>query len=158
MTMRSLDPNHVDSIVIHITVSNWGNVEAVDRWHRQRGYACIGYHFIILNCFPTSLRWKQKRPDPWSDGAIRSGRQLIYQGAHVRGHNGHTIGIALVGRTGQFTSLQLKSAVSLCTDLQQRFPRISTILGHTELDSRKSCPDLDMDMLRWWVKDGWQEK
>jgi hypothetical protein len=154
--MRLLEPDSISVIVIHTTVSPYGNVDTITRWHRQVGFETIGYHFIILNCFPTYRKWIDKQPDPWSDGKSRPGRQLIYQGAHVRGHNNHSIGIAMIGRDGQFSSAQLKTAVMLCRDMQKRFPHITAIKGHTELDDKKACPETDMDQFRHWVNGGWQ--
>ena len=154
--MRLLNPDDVTVIVIHTTVSQYGNVETITRWHKQMGFSTIGYHFVIQNCFSTYNRWRHKQPDPWSDGKSQPGRQLLYQGAHVRYHNNHTIGIAMIGKDGQFTSAQLRTAVNLCQDLKQRFPHITEIKGHTEFNPHKSCPETDMDQFRWWVNGGWQ--
>ena len=151
--MRQLDPTEIDLIVIHTTVSHWGNVAAIDRWHRMRGFDQIGYHFVIYNAFATSLRWKHKRPDPWIDGSLRSGRQLEWQGAHVRGHNDHTLGVALVGVDGQFSGAQVRTTANLCRDLRERYPSINKVVGHSELDTNKTCPDLDMDHFRRLTKD-----
>ena len=149
--MRQLDPNNVDTIVIHITVSFYGDVMTIDRWHRDRGWSAIGYHYLITNCFPSKKRWELKRPDPSMDGAVHEGRSIEFAGAHVKGHNWHSVGVALVGKNGAFTSRQLESAIRLCKELKHRFPKINTIVGHFELFDGKSCPDLDMDLFREMV-------
>lgn len=153
--VRLLIPEKVTCVVIHTTASKWGSLEAVTDWHKRMGFDTVGYHFLILNLFTNYNRWIHKQPDPWSDGKVVAGRSLDYEGAHVRYHNGYTVGIAMVGEEGQFTSKQLHSAVILCRDLKHRFPNMSSIKGHTELDPKKTCPDLDMDQFRFWVAGGW---
>lgn len=148
--MSILDPAAVDTIVIHITDSSWGDVAAVDEWHKDRGWAGIGYHHLITNCFPTRYRFEAKRPDLLSDGVVHIGRSEKYRGAHVKGHNWHSIGVALIGKHGLFTSKQLQSAINLCCELKEKYP-IERILGHFELFEGKTCPDLDMDLFREWV-------
>jgi N-acetylmuramoyl-L-alanine amidase len=55
-------------------------LEAIDRVHRMRGFACIGYHFVI---FPT--------------GEVGLGRDINQVGAHVKGHNTGSVGVCLIG-------------------------------------------------------------
>jgi N-acetylmuramoyl-L-alanine amidase len=52
----------------------------MDRWHLDRGFLAIGYHFVIS---PT--------------GRIFRGRPVDRMGAHVKGHNRGTVGICLMG-------------------------------------------------------------
>lgn len=85
------------------------------------------------------------------DGAVHEGRSIEFAGAHVKGHNWHSVGVALVGKNGAFTSRQLESAIRLCKELKHRFPKINKIVGHFELFDGKSCPDLDMDLFREMV-------
>lgn len=146
--MAILDPNDVKYIVIHITDSYYGNVDIIDRWHKQKGWQGVGYHHVILNSFPTKYRWESKRPDIYSDGKIQLGRSEKIRGAHVRGKNWQTIGVAMVGKNGNFSAAQINSALYLCRDLKIRFPNIIEIMGHTEFDSGKTCPDLDMGLFR----------
>jgi len=146
--MRPLDPDNIDTIVIHITVSDFGDVATVNQWHKDRGWDGIGYHYLILNCYPTRYRWESKKPDPEADGQICAGRPVQYEGAHVKGHNRHSVGVALIGRKGAFTARQLYSAAKLCRELKERFPNITKIVGHYELFDGKTCPDLDMDWFR----------
>lgn len=53
--------------------------EAIDKVHRARGWAGIGYHFIV------------KR-----DGSIQIGRDINKTGAHVGGFNTRSVGISFV--------------------------------------------------------------
>lgn len=146
--MNQLQPDNVDTIVIHITVSDYGDVDTIDRWHREKGWSGIGYHFLITNCFPSRKKWEMKRPDPSSDGVVHNGRSTDWAGAHAKGHNWHTVSIALVGKKGAFTSRQLESAITLCKELKQKFPKINKVIGHFEVNEGKTCPDIDMDHFR----------
>lgn len=51
-----------------------------NRWHRERGFDSIGYHYII-----------------YLDGSIRFGRPVEQAGAHCKGHNANSIGVCYVG-------------------------------------------------------------
>jgi hypothetical protein len=146
--MTALSTDDVRYIVIHITDSYYGNVDIVDRWHKQRGWDSIGYHWLVLNSFPTKYRWEAKRPDIYSDGKIQQGRSEDARGAHVKGKNWQTIGVAMIGKNGGFSAAQINSALYICRELKMRFPNIIDIKGHTEFDSGKTCPDLDMDLFR----------
>ena len=146
--MATLKPDKVDTIIIHITVSDYGDVETIDRWHRERGWAGIGYHYLITNCFPSRKKWEMKRPDLKSDGVVHKGRSLMHTGAHAKGHNSHSIGVALVGKKGAFTSRQIEAAINTCKALKERFSNIDKIIGHFEVNEGKTCPDIDMDYFR----------
>ena len=76
---------YINDIIIHSTATSEGrevSLEEVDCWHRTKGYACIGYHYLIH-----------------LDGTVDRGRYLSQPGAHCKGHNSHSIGIAYVGGT-----------------------------------------------------------
>ena len=73
----------ITKIIIHCTATRPGQdvtVDIITRWHKQRGFRTIGYHYFIDY-----------------DGHIHEGRQLSQAGAHVRGHNATSIGIAFAG-------------------------------------------------------------
>lgn len=148
--MATLLPANVKNIIIHITDSYYGTVEIVDKWHKDRGWNEIGYHYLITNCFRTHLDWDLKTPAIHSDGVIHEGRPKDVVGAHAKGNNYKSIGVALVGKGGAFTSKQLHSARDLCLDLLTEFP-IEKILGHYEVTNQKTCPDIDMDRFRKFI-------
>ena len=56
------------------------HMREIERWHLERGFLAIGYHFVIS---PT--------------GRIFVGRPVDRMGAHVQGHNRGTVGICLMG-------------------------------------------------------------
>lgn len=103
----------------------------INRWHMDRGWSGIGYHFIIDR-----------------DGKVAAGRPIEKTGAHVRGHNTGTIGISLVGGHGglatdkfqdHFTMQQFAALQALVWDLQERYGRGITVHGHNEY-AAKGCP------------------
>lgn len=70
-------------IIIHCSATPEGKdytVEDIDRWHKARGWKCIGYHYVI-----------------YRDGSIHKGRPDEMVGAHCVNHNKHSIGVCYVG-------------------------------------------------------------
>ena len=73
----------IDLIVIHCSATRAGkNYTAadIDRWHRERGFSMIGYHFVVLR-----------------NGTVETGRPLTQPGAHCKGHNSTSIGVCYIG-------------------------------------------------------------
>ena len=112
----------------------------VDRWHRQRGFAGIGYHFLIR-----------------LDGTLETGRPLGRTGAHVKGQNRHKLGAAYVGGckraygpTRGFdtrTPAQHLAMLSLTSAMLARYPSIKRVCGHNDL-APTQCPGFDVG--EWW--------
>jgi N-acetylmuramoyl-L-alanine amidase len=129
-------------IVVHCSASPPKvNADAamIDRWHRQKGWACIGYHFVI------------KR-----DGTVEEGRELDRIGAHANGHNADSVGICLSGGvddTGKsvnnFTPEQFASLKTLLLTLREKYPQ-AVIQGHRDFPGvAKDCPCFDV---KDWLK------
>ncbi len=126
----------ISLIVIHCSAVRPGQQSSsqdIDRWHRQRGWREIGYHFVIRR-----------------DGTEEPGRRLEQVGAHCKGHNRHSIGICYEGGLndeGQGcdtrTPEQKKALRDLVLRLRKRFPK-ALIVGHHDLDPRKACPCFDV--------------
>lgn len=118
-------------IILHCTATKEGidySVEQVRKWHLDRGFNDIGYHFLIR-----------------LDGTVEAGRPLETVGAHCKGHNANSIGIAYVGgldkngRPKDTRTLPQKEAMRrLVYDLKQYFPRLE-VHSHNEY-STKACP------------------
>jgi N-acetylmuramoyl-L-alanine amidase len=73
----------VDLIVIHCSATRADkpySFEDLEKGHRARGFSKCGYHRYILR-----------------DGTIIKGREFEEIGAHVAGHNTHSIGICYEG-------------------------------------------------------------
>lgn len=129
----------LNRVVIHCTAT-LGNeagdvdVKTVRRWHVDgNGWADIGYHFLVRR-----------------DGTIERGRPLDLPGAHTKGHNADTVGIAFSGGLNPLTREpedtrtpeQRKSLHGLLNALILIFPSIESIHGHREF-APKACPCFD---------------
>lgn len=105
----------------------------IDRWHRDRGWAQIGYHYVIRR-----------------NGIIEKGRPENRPGAHVRGANEVSLGICLVGgREGEdYTANQWRSLAELVVELKSRYPT-AAVIGHRDVPGvAKTCPSFDV--LDWY--------
>jgi len=137
-------------IVVHCTDSSWGTVEAVDQWHKERGWSGIGYHALVYNG-----RTAPRECNPDLDGAIFPGRPEEEIGAHAYGYNKYSLGICYVGGpSSPCTDAQWGSLIAKVAEwcAQYGVPWQS-VRGHAELDPAKSCPCLDMDAFRSAVRD-----
>ncbi|NYZ70139.1 N-acetylmuramoyl-L-alanine amidase, partial [Endozoicomonas sp. SM1973] len=74
-----------------------------------------------------------------------NGRPEYWVGAHVKGHNSHSLGVCLVGRD-QFTDAQLDSLDKVIIDWHIKYPD-AEVVGHCDLDSGKNCPNFNIK--RW---------
>ena len=134
----------INQIVIHCSDSEFGGWKLIDDWHKQRGWSGIGYHYVICNTYPTS----KSNAQPNRDGRIEYGRDMNVVGGHVRGFNAHSLGICVIFKE-RFTGEQFNTLVDLVTDVQISFPDIKdNIVGHYELDDKKTCPNFNMDWFR----------
>jgi hypothetical protein len=133
----------INEVIVHCTATrpDWDKdqtpqekLAVIRRWHLDRGWSDIGYHFVIFR-----------------DGTVLSGRPVEKVGAHVKGHNRGTIGVSLEGGFGasstdsfedHFTEEQEKSLRKLLKDLQDTY-NIDKITGHN-LYAAKACPGFDV--------------
>lgn len=131
------------AVTVHCSASKpdvYVDAKVIDRWHRLRGFAQIGYHYVI------------KR-----DGTIELGRPHHVIGAHVEGHNKGNLGICLAGGVDEngrsvanYTPEQYKSLITLLNELLIKYPR-AEIKGHRDWAGvRKDCPCFNVK--QWWEK------
>lgn len=116
----------IDMIVIHCSATKETSqltAEALDRMHRQRGFAGCGYHYYIRR-----------------DGKIHTMRPREKAGAHALGHNAHSIGICYEGGLDSQgrpadtrTDRQKYSLRALVKVLRQLYPTITMVVGHRDL-------------------------
>jgi N-acetylmuramoyl-L-alanine amidase len=140
-----------DAIVIHCSATPAGvffNARNIDVWHRERGWAGNGYHYVIL-----------------LDGTVEIGRPEDTVGAHVGGHNSTTIGICYIGgidandkRKARDTRTpeQIVAMTVLIEGLLKRYPN-AKVTGHRDFPGvAKACPCFDA--AKWWneVQTTWQ--
>lgn len=125
----------INEIIVHCAATREGRdftVEDITRWHKARGFATIGYHYVI-----------------YRDGSIHEGRPLEQIGAHCVGHNKHSIGICYIGgcasdgKTPKDTRTpeQKEALLALLRRLKAQFPN-ATIHGHRDF-AAKACPSFD---------------
>lgn len=123
--------NKPEMIVVHCSATREGanfKADDIDKWHRNRGFRKIGYHYVID-----------------LDGTIERGRDENEEGAHATGYNDRSIGICYVGgvekdgRTAKDTRTpeQKKAMKMLIEDLCARYERAGTpikyVVGHRDL-------------------------
>ena len=125
--------NYADKIIIHCSDSSFGDAETIDRWHKERGWDGIGYHYVINR-----------------DGTIEAGRNTWKQGAHCKGQNTKSIGICLIGKK-DFEPKQMETLKYFCR-LLCATQAICTheIYGHYHF-SNKTCPNFDVEEFRKFV-------
>ncbi len=142
--------NRPEYIVLHRTASAGGTARLIDADHRRtRGFAMIGYHWLVLNGHPS---WSGGTYDPALDGLVEQGRPEEMIGAHAIGFNGRSVGIALVGMGPRFTDRQWLALRELVDAVRARYriPR-DRVLGHDETpecEEGKVCPNFDVAVFR----------
>jgi N-acetylmuramoyl-L-alanine amidase len=113
----------------------------VDKWHRDRGFARIGYHVFFRR-----------------DGTREQGRPFSQTGAHVGGQNTGKIGICYAGGLERDTGpnvgvwnptpAQEAAMIAEIRALKERWPD-AEVVGHRDL-APSQCPG--GDVRAWWAR------
>lgn len=125
----------ITEIIVHCSATPEGKdftVADITRWHKQRGFRTIGYHYVI-----------------YRDGSVHTGRQEGEIGAHCVGHNAVSIGICYIGglaadgKTPKDTRTkeQHEALLMLLRHLRAKYPS-AKIYGHRDF-AAKACPSFD---------------
>lgn len=99
----------------------------------QRGYADIGYHFIIA-----------------PDGTIYEGRPIGIRGAHVAGYNTGTVGVVLLGNFNETLppEAQMRSLTRLLSYLRVEYG-VTHLAGHQDFPDQgpqgTECPGAKLE-------------
>ena len=127
----------INKIIVHCSATDWGDdidVDTIRQWHQARGWSDIGYHYVIrLN------------------GDIQRGRPLERAGAHAKGENADSIGVALIGGkdgTDAYTPAQWESLKMLVDWAQYRWPE-AQVKGHNDFTDQKTCPNFNVGEWRF---------
>ena len=123
-------------IIIHCSATPEGRdftVADITRWHIQRGFRTIGYHYVI-----------------YRDGSIHPGRADNEMGAHCLGHNATAIGICYIGGLAADghtpkdtrTPAQREALRALVVDIHRRSGNLP-VYGHRDF-AAKACPCFDV--------------
>jgi hypothetical protein len=134
-------------IVVHTAAADIENVDAetIDRWHKERGWQGIGYHYVVIG----------SEHSKYPDGMLQTGRAENRQGAHALGMNDRSIGICCVGHGDRwpFTGRQMLTLTYLCARLCIQYGiQSSNVIGHREIGAfggwarGKTCPGRRVDM------------
>lgn len=118
------------TVILHCSASTFGNGLLIDKWHKERGFRCNGYHFVILNGELEKDKYHRVY-----DGLIDSGREINEQGAHTYGHN-ENIGICLIGNSNAFTYSQMIALMGLLRLLKEEYGQLE-IKQHSDYDEKK---------------------
>jgi N-acetylmuramoyl-L-alanine amidase len=127
--------NNPKKVIVHClatpdTIERKFTVADVRRWHLERGFHDVGYHFVIQG-----------------DGTIEEGRNLRVMGAHAKGHNQDSVGIAY---DGSFlpTIEQIYSFVVLYRKLNVEFGiTLDNWFPHKDF-ANKECPGFDWESFK----------
>lgn len=122
-------------IIVHCTATPEGrdvHVADVRKWHKQRGWEDIGYHYLIA-----------------LDGTIECGRGESKIGAHCSGRNAISIGVCYVGGIDKNTlkakdtrtPAQKKALQTLIATMRRKYGDIP-VYGHRDF-ANKACPSFD---------------
>lgn len=127
----------IKKIIIHSSATPEGRdvkIEDIRRWHLDRGYLDIGYHYVID-----------------IHGIIHTGRDVNTAGGHCKSHNNDSIGICYVGGVDKkmvmkdtLNDNQYKSLIQLLKDLCVNYSiSPDNIYGHRDF-APTGCPSFDV--------------
>ena len=133
----------INEIIIHCSATPEGRevgVETIRKWHKQRGFSDIGYHYIIH-----------------LDGMVETGRPVSQPGAHCKDRNANSIGVCYIGGTDlqgkpkdTRTEAQKSAMLTLVRFLMKQYNLTAEqIHGHNEY-ANKACPSFNV---RLWRKE-----
>ncbi|WP_163566263.1 N-acetylmuramoyl-L-alanine amidase [Helicobacter suis] len=137
----------IKKIIVHCSATPEGkdySAKDIDKWHKERGWECIGYHYVIK-----------------LDGTIEGGRSVKFVGAHCKGHNSDSLGICYIGGLDKDhkpkdtrTPEQKEAIKSLCLKLLKE-NLAAKLYGHRDFESKKDCPCFDVieEALEWEITD-----
>ena len=125
----------ITEIIVHCSATAEGKdftVADIRRWHLQRGFNDIGYHWVI-----------------YRDGSVHSGRDESIIGAHCTGHNSNSIGVCYIGGCASDgktpkdtrTEAQKIALLKLLKELRGRYP--SAVIRSHKNFANKACPSFD---------------
>lgn len=130
ITLFEKPSRYIHTVFLHCSASDepaYDDISVIKRWHLQRGFADVGYHYFI-----------QK------NGNLQKGRPLDQRPAAQKGYNTGSIAICCHGlQKSKFTEQQFRTLKILCLDIILTFENTDMrFRGHTEV-SPKLCPVYD---------------
>lgn len=115
--------NKTEMIVLHHAAAKSCTAQQVHKWHINRGWSGIGYHYFVCK-----------------DGEIFRGRPEDTVGAHATGYNSRSIGVCFEGdyTVQTMPKAQLEAGKELVAHLKDKY-KITKVKGHRDLMAT-SCP------------------
>jgi hypothetical protein len=133
-----LRPERVNLFVLHHTTGSYRgakSVQQIQAFHQgpERGWSDIAYNFLVA-----------------PDGAVYEGRGWGFTGAHARGKNSESVGVAFIGDGSK--PMPDAAKVSVLELLQQAESRFGSlrIVGHRDVGTT-ACPG--DAIYAWWSSD-----
>lgn len=107
-------------VIFHHSDSDFGDAKLIHKWHKERGFICIGYHYVIPK-----------------KGHFQHGRKLQLRGAHTKGKNFDSVGVCIIGKLQKdsMTNSQECEAMRIYHDLCRAYGKELEIEFHHE-----ECP------------------
>ena len=126
---------NIDLIVIHCSATppdmDIGAAE-IRKWHTDKGWNDIGYHLVIRR-----------------DGTLEMGRPFSVVGAHAKGHNANSIGVAMIGGIDAAgepdNNFRINQWATLNDTLDVLAGFGAKVIGHREVNPHKACPSFSVD-------------
>ena len=117
--------SETNRVIFHHSLSNFGDVDIIGKWHNERGFEGIGYHFVV----PVK-------------GRFQHGRNIRMIGAHALGENKDSIGVCIVGDFNLYepNGHQINECARMYHDLCRAYGKTLNIEYHHEL-----CPGFMLD-------------
>lgn len=123
---EELEPRTATRFIIlhHSEVTLPHTVEDIHQWHKNKGWAGIGYHYFIDK-----------------EGEVYEGRPCGTVGAHARGHNDESIGVCFEGDFNKesMSEKQENAAIILLTMLSLAYSDAELCM-HNVFNPHKNCP------------------
>jgi len=132
-------PNDVRTLVVHHTVGKAPVLKSgvkrelknIQRYHMDaNGWSDIGYNILI---------------DRW--GRVWEGRGLRRVGAHTKGYNTNTLGVAFMGNYSniELTARQIRAFNELLVKLKAHGVRLEYTKGHRQMPAQATaCPGVNV--------------
>lgn len=127
----------VTKIIVHHPAHKTWDIHDIHKAHKNKGWSGIGYNYFVTK-----------------DGRVQKGRGNNV-GAHVSGHNSHTIGVSFQGNFQEETPTneQLRAGAELIAQLiRDNGINIHDVIGHCDV-AATVCPgkNFDLDLLRDFI-------
>ncbi|MEQ8236911.1 MAG: N-acetylmuramoyl-L-alanine amidase [Syntrophomonadaceae bacterium] len=110
-------------LVVHHSASQDVPAAEIHKWHLQRGFSGIGYHYLIR-----------------TNGTVEISRPVSMEGAHAQGFNADSIGVCMTGNFMQTSPSreQLSALTELVLELNLHYGPLQ-ICRHSDLNPT-DCP------------------